>query len=214
MSDARDPVSASRVAILALVFLAGCLSLPASALAHGDLASQYLSNHSVFVPLTAKIDEDAAKRLATVVREAEGAGFDVKVALIAQPADLGSLTGLYLKPQRYAEFLSLDLGNVSRPGLLVVMPNGFGYKKTEGSDARLHGVLVSLGAPGRDTTKQAEAAAVAVRRLAAADGHPIGPPMGGSENTDRITIAAAATAGIALLAGLLLYRRQRREPET
>ena len=55
-------------------------------------------------------------------------------------------------------------------------------------------------------------AETAVRKLALAAGHRLAVPQvgGGSTTRDRITIAAAATAGIALLAAIVLYRRQRR----
>jgi hypothetical protein len=43
-------------------------------------------------------------------------------------------------------------------------------------------------------------------------GHTIVQPKNGSsEARDRITIAAAVVAGVALIAGVLLFRRQRRE---
>ena len=72
-------------------------------------------------------------------------------------------------------------------------------------------MLKKLPPPGRNATKEVEAAIVAVQRLAAAGGHRIAVPKGGgSAGRDRITIAAAVTAGIAFAAALMLYRR--REP--
>jgi hypothetical protein len=54
-----------------------------------------------------------------------------------------------------------------------------------------------------------EAAALAIQRLAAANGHRLEVSSdGGSETRDRITIAAAATAGVAVIAAIALYRRQ------
>lgn len=200
-----------RAAILVLVGAAACLSFPVGVRAHGDLASEYLVDHSVFLPVRAKPHRDAVERLATIVREADNAGFRVKVALIAQPTDLGSLIDLYRKPQRYAEFLRLDLGLVYGDGLLVVMPNGFGYAGKEGPDGGLRRTLAGVPAPGRDPTRQVEAATLAVRRLAAAAGHQLGSPQGtgSSESADRITIAAAVLAALALASGISLFRRQR-----
>jgi hypothetical protein len=48
-----------------------------------------------------------------------------------------------------------------------------------------------------------------VQRLAGAEGHRlVVPKVGGSTGRDRLTIAAAATAGIALIAAIVLYRRR------
>jgi hypothetical protein len=72
-------------------------------------------------------------------------------------------------------------------------------------------VLKKLPAPGRSATKEADAAIVAVQRLAAGDGRRLAAPkVGGSAGRDRLTIAAAATAGIALIAAIVLYRRRQK----
>lgn len=194
----------------AFLVVAAALSLPATAYAHGDPASDYLLGESVFLPFNAKIDSGVVSRLSAVVREADKVGFRIKVAVIGTPFDLGTEFSLYHKPQRYAEHLGLELSFVYRDRLLVVMPNGFGYAVNGEPAPRLSRPLKSLPEPGADATKQTKAATTAVRRLAAAAGHPIVLPKGGgSETGDRITIAAAATAGIALIAGLILFRRGR-----
>jgi len=185
------------------------LSFPAVAYAHGDPASDYLLGQSVFLPFNAKIDSGVVERLSAVIREADKAGFKIKVALIATPSDLGTAFSLYRKPQRYAEHLGLELSFVYRDRLLVVMPNGFGYAVNGEPAPHFSRALKSLPEPGRDATNEASAATTAVRRLAAAAGHRITLPGGGSETTDRITIAAATTAAIALIAGLILFRRGR-----
>ncbi len=209
-----EPVRHAAAAVL--LGLAALLLWPVSARAHGDLASEYLADHDVFLPVKAKIDPKAVTRLATVVREAESVGFQIKVAVIVQPVDLGSLFRLYRKPQTYAEFLGLDLATVYSGRVLVVMSNGFGCSLIGQSDQPGRRALARLEAPGRNATNQAEAATAAIRRLAAAAGHRLVVPEGGStsESRDRITIAAAATAGVALLAGFVLYRRQRRQRHT
>jgi hypothetical protein len=54
-----------------------------------------------------------------------------------------------------------------------------------------------------------------VQRLAASAGHRIVVPKGeGSASRDRITIAAAVTAGIAFAAALVLYRRREGQART
>jgi len=70
-------------------------------------------------------------------------------------------------------------------------------------------VLTRLAPPGADATKEAQAATLAIQHLAAAGGHRVAAPKSGSASRDRITIAAAVTAAVALIAGITLYRRQR-----
>jgi hypothetical protein len=200
---------------IAVLVAVGVLCVPAVARANGDPASDYLLVQNVFLPFNAKIEPEAASRLSDVVRAADKARFKIKVALIASRYDLGTAFSLYNKPQRYAEFLGFELSFVYRDRLLVVMPNGFGYSVSGKPDQKASRALKGLPGPGRNATKQAEAATVAIRRLAAAAGRTLAAPSGGgSAARDRITIAAAATAGVALIAGLVLYRRQRREQHT
>jgi hypothetical protein len=195
----------------ALLVVAAALSFPAAADANGDPASDYLLGQSVFLPFNAKIDSGVVERLSAVIREADKAGFKIKVAVIGTPYDLGTAFSLYRKPQRYAEFLGLELSFVYRDRLLVVMPNGFGYSVKGEPGPRFSRVLKGLPEPGRDATKEVRAATTAVRRLAAVAGHRIVLPKGGgSAARDRIAIAAAATAGIAFIAALILYRRGRK----
>lgn len=192
----------------AIVLLLVLLWLPVTASAHrGDLASEILARHSLF--RLHLIETGALERLGAVLDTAKGSGFTVKVALIAAPADLVTSREFYGKPQRYAEHLGLELSAEYRDAVFVVMPSGFGWAVDGKPDPRLARVLAGLSPPGHDPTKQAEVATAALRTLAAAAGHPIAE-AGGSQTRDRLTIAAAATAGIALFAGIVLYRRRRR----
>jgi hypothetical protein len=196
----------------------GCLCLPGPAQADGDPASDFLLVRSVFLPYYSKIDSRAVKRLDEAVASSDQAGFRIKVALIAQPYDLGSVFQLYGKPRQYAQFLGQELAFSYRGRLLVVMPNGFGYAEGGKPNARLARALAGLQPPGRDPTKLAEAATTAVRRLASAAGHRLAPAKpigGGSETNDRIVIAAAVAIGLALVAGVAAVRRalaRRRAP--
>jgi hypothetical protein len=101
---------------------------------------------------------------------------------------------------------------VYRGRLLVVMPSGYGYAVKGDPDPKASSVLTKLSPPGRDATKEVDAAIVAVQKLAAAEGRHLAVPKvsGGSSSRDRLTIAAAATAGIALIAAIVLYRRRDR----
>ena len=200
---------ASRVALLAAVLL---LCAPAAARANGDPASDYLLVQSVFLPFDAKVDSDVTSGLADVIRAADKAGFPIKVAVIRTRYDLGTAFSLYNQPQKYSEFLGLELSFQYHDQLLVVMPSGFGCSIDGRPNPASTRALKGLPGPGTDATKEVEAATTAVRRLAAAAGHvlPASGSSGGSSATrDRLTIAAAATAFIALLAAIVFYRRGR-----
>ena len=190
-----------------------CLCVPTLARANGDPASDYLLTQNAYLPYTTKLDRNAAKRLTTLLADAGKAGFRIRVAVILSPADLGTAFSLFGKPQKYAQFLGLELAFVYRDRLVVVMPTGYGYAVKGEPRPQSAAVLKRLPPPGRDATKEVEGAIVAVQRLAAASGHKLAAPKGGgsSASRDRLVIAAAATAGIAAVAGFVLYRRRKSE---
>jgi len=209
-SSWRLTLLAKRLTVLAVVL--AVFGLPAAAHANGDPASDYLLVQKLFLPFTTKIDRTEVKRLDALLSAAERANFRIRVAVILSPSDLGTAFSLYRKPEHYAEFLGLELAFVYRGRLLVVMPNGYGYSVKGDPDPKASKTLKGLAPPGRDATKEVVGAEIAVRLLASAAGHRlVVGKVGSSSNTrDRITIAAAATAGIALFAAVVLYRRQRR----
>ena len=98
--------------------------------------------------------------------------------MILSPSDLGTAFSLFGKPEKYAQFLGLELSFVYRDRLLVVMPNGYGFAVNGDPDPKATAVLKKLPPPGRDATKEVEAAIVAVQRLAAAAGHHLAVPKG------------------------------------
>jgi hypothetical protein len=188
------------------------LALPPVARANGDPASDYLLVQKLFLPFGTKIDQTEVTRLNAVLNAADRDNYKIRVAVILAPSDLGTAFSLYRKPQRYAEFLGLELAFVYRGRLLVVMPNGYGYSVKGKPDPNVIRLLKPLPPPGHDATNEVRGAETAVRKLATASDHRlVVTNVGGGSNTrDRITIAAAATAGIALFAAIVLYRRQRR----
>lgn len=188
-----------------------CLCVPALARANGDPASDYLLTQKAYLPYTTKLDPGAAKRLNTLLSDADKDGFPIRVAVILSPADLGTAFSLFGKPQKYAQFLGLELAFVYRERLVVVMPTGYGYAVKGDPRPQAAAVLKKLPAPGRDATKEVEGAIVAVQQLAAASGHKLVAPKGSgsSASRDRLVIAAGATAGIAAVAALVLYRRRK-----
>ncbi len=199
---------ARRIAVAAALLL---LCAPSIARANGDPASDYLLVQSVFLPFNTKIDPNATADLSDTIREADAAGFRIKVAVIGTRYDLGTAFSLYNKAQKYSEFLGLELSFQYRDRLLVVMPNGFGYSIGGRPDRRGIEVVNGLPGPGKDATKQVESATRAVRKLAAASGHVLSAANkgGGSETRDRLTIAAGITALVALLAAIVFFRRGR-----
>jgi hypothetical protein len=154
--------------LAALVLVTACLSAPATARANGDPASDYLLAQNVFLPFTTKIDNNEVQRLNALLRESQKAGFPIRVAVILSPSDLGTAFSLFGKPQKYAAFLGLELSYVYRNRLLVVMPNGYGYTVKADPDPKAGAVLKKLLPPGRNATKEVQAAIVAVQRLAIA----------------------------------------------
>jgi hypothetical protein len=197
---------ARRIGLLAAVLL---LTLPAIARANGDPASDYLLIQSLFLPFNAKVDPAVTARLADAIREADKQNFRIRVAVIGSRYDLGTAFSLFSKPQRYAEFLGLELSFRYRDRLLVVMPKGYGYSIGGRPNPAGIRVVKKLPPPGANATAEVEGATRAIRRLAAAEGHvlPTGGG-GGSETRDRLLIAGGATALVALLAAIVFWRRR------
>ena len=200
----------ARTRFALLVVAAACLWAPSTGQANGDPASDYLLTQSVFLPFTTKIDQNEVTRLNALLRAADQKRYRIRVALILSRSDLGTAFSLFGKPGKYVQFLGLELSFVYRGRLLVVMPNGYGYAVNGVPDPKASALLKKLPAPGRSATMEVQAAIVAVQRLAAGGGHRlVVPKVGGSTGRDRLTIAAAATAGIALIAAIVLFRRRK-----
>jgi hypothetical protein len=199
---------ARRAAIVAALLL---FAAPAVARANGDPASDYLLVQSIFLPFNAKVDPSVSARLAETIRAANKSNFKIKVAIIGSRYDLGTAFSLYNKPQKYAQFLGLELSFQYRGRLLVVMPSGYGVSIRGRTDHASVRVVAKLPPPGKSATKEAKGATEAIRKLAVASGiHLSTSVAGGSKNHDRITIAAGVVALAALLAAIVFWRRERR----
>jgi hypothetical protein len=197
-------------ALAALIVLAALLAVPA-ARADGDPASDYLIGQKVFFPYDMKVPASTQQQLVAVVDEANRAGFPIRVAMIWTSYDLGSITGLWRKPQLYARFLGAELRYVYKDRLLIVMPNGFGiYWKGHAVD-REYAVLSKIPI-GKGSAGLVDAARTAVSRLAAASGVklkktvPATVPQGGGQSRTVIILAALAAVAVAVLARLALRR--------
>ena len=140
--------------------------------ADGDPASDVLSGQPLYVPADLGISPIQQAQLNAVMSAARRSGFAIRVALIAGPADLGSVSELWRMPGRYAEFLGAELPLVFHGTLLVVMPDGFGLAQV-GAPTSPRAPSLSVIRRPADGTALAVAASNAVRELAAAIGHPL-----------------------------------------
>ena len=100
--------------------------------------------------------------------EAQRQGVRIRVALIAGPPDLGSVNELWRRPRSYARFLGLELSQVYRGTVVVVMPSGVGVyaPRQPGLDQTAVGGRTSLIGQ----------AIVTVQALAALSGHHLRVP--------------------------------------
>jgi hypothetical protein len=203
------------VLVVAAAVLASALAAPPPpARADGDPASDVLASQSLFLPGDGGIPAGRQQQLAALLSSAHRAGYAIRVALIATPADLGSVTALWRRPAEYARFLYQELSLVYRGPVLVVMPNGFGLAAAGGGRASsqrgLAGgarassqrALTGIAAPGSGAPL-ASAAILAVQRLAAAAGHPVRAPRPSSSGAHR-SGSLDGGAWAALAAGLVL----------
>jgi hypothetical protein len=152
--------------VFALAAVAACLTAPV-ARADGDPASDVLLLQNVFFPYNSP-SRAAEAALQGAVADVYAHGDRVKVALIDDPTDLGSIGSLFGKPEDYAHFLSIELGLWYVGPLLVAMPAGFGIWDGGRSTAAEETVLASLRVNAASPDDLANSATVAVQRLAAA----------------------------------------------
>ena len=188
---ARRPLSVWLVLVLLLGF-----AWPAGARADGDPASDVLASQPVFLPRDGGLSQEQEARLAAVVAAARRAGYPLRVAIVASPTDLGSITELWRQPDNYARFLGQELSLVYRGTLLVVMPNGYGFY---GPRAAAQGQRSGLSGqtPGPPGPRLGQASITAVQRLASAAGHPVSvsavptPTAAGAGDLEPLLVLAA-----------------------
>jgi hypothetical protein len=187
--------------------------VPAAARADGDPASDVLISQDVFVPYSVKLPPAEADQLTRLIHNAKAQGFRIKVALIASPYDLGSVTPLWRHPQRYARFLSEELFFVYKGRLLIVMPNGYGIYHRGKSLISERELLQRLPTPEAAGADVAVAATTAVRRLAGSSGInlalPAVPAQSPSKQNRWIFIAPVVGGAWLLFAAVLVLRRRR-----
>ncbi len=179
--------------------------LAASARADGDPGSDVLVNQNLFFGYDAGITVSQQVQLEGTLNAADKAGFPVRVAIIAQADDLGSITPLWLEPAHYAAFLGYELSYAYTHLLLVVMPNGFGINWPGHDTAAASGLLSGI-AIKPDAAGLTDATLAAVKRLAAGNGVKLAAVAGtsagastaagagGSASTSHSAVSAAGSA--------------------
>jgi hypothetical protein len=196
----------ARLTVL-LAAVAGIASArPATARADGDPASDTLIAQNVFLPYSTQVPAVARGRLNAAMASAARAGAAVKVALIAHPSDLGSVTALYEHPQRYASFLHTEISFGRAVRLIVVMPSGAGTAGLPHSVARAVGRVPAAG--DASGAALAGAAVQAVQRVTAAarrDG-PLPGAAGGSHTGRAVLLLALVLAAILVSGAIVILR--------
>jgi len=200
------------LAVCVAIIAVALVFSPPQARADGDPASDVLAFQTLFLPQDASVPASQQAELGALIQSAQRSGYEIRVALIASPTDLGSITGLWRQPQNYAEFLGQELSLVYRGPLLVIMPDGFGLYNTGHTPAAkrpvLAAVAISPGAGGLVTT-----AMTAIRRLAAASGHTltvsgatVRPPAGSTDAAAWVVFVIGGALAVSAWAASLRAR--------
>ena len=162
-----DRLNVWRGGLATAVVVLVALMIPSAALGDGDPASDVLVSQAAFVPSDATNRQNA--QLLSVLRAAQRAGFPVRVAIIPDSYDLGSVTALWGRPRDYARFLGIELADIYRQRLLVVMPSGIGFDWQGHPSGTANGQLATIPATS-SSGGLLGAAETAVRTLAASAG--------------------------------------------
>ncbi len=202
----------TRTTCCTLAVAASLAAAPVRAFADGDPASDVLLEENVFYPYAHPTGARLERELDAAAAAAARARVPIKVALIGSPVDLGAITTLWGKPQRYAGYLDREISFNQPQPLLVVMPDGYGRERLGSrADAAVAALRVPSGATGDDL---ANAAIEAIGRIAAADGHPISvaaaPAQPGTSGTTAVLVAVLSLAALAVAASLAVVTLRRR----
>jgi hypothetical protein len=156
--------------MLLCLALLPAIATPATARADGDPASDFLLTQPLFVPFN-RPAQPQIDRLTATIAAAKQRGYTLRVAVIGSRSDLGSVPEEFGRPASYAAFLDAELQGAYTGRLLVVMPQGYGFRVHTKPDTAATRLLARLPPPADASPDTLMAAAtVAVRRLAAAAG--------------------------------------------
>lgn len=195
-------------------------SAAGTARADGDPASDVLLSDNVFLSFQSPYGSAEGRALEALAKQAKEQGFPMRVAVITQLADMGSVGGLYGKAQRYADFLASEIRFVYRGTLVIAMngkPGGFGVHGPGATPAaRRELERMKLPSSSPTAAELARLAAVAMQRVAAASGHQLTAPSATAKTKTSSRLLRlfliAALALAALGAGAALLARWLRGP--
>ena len=208
-----------RVAALVFAVLAAAVALQpaAPARADGDPCSDFLLVGSLCVPNNPRPSQPQIDRAQKTIDAAKQGGYEIRVAVIGSPTDLGSVPVFFGRPAPYAKFLDAELQSAWTGKLLVVMAAGYGVREhTKPYPAGVK-ALKGLPPPANGTPDALMAAAtVAVRKLAASEGVQVPAiPLAatatpssngsnsGSGSTSFAKYALLLAAGLVVLGGIV-----------
>ena len=178
--------------------------------ANGDPASDVLPFTTVFLSIKNPNTSPAGRALLAETKATAKKKLPIRVAVISQPSDLGLIRSLWQKPQSYAEFLGKELFQFAHytGTTLIAMPNGYGVYGPDAAKGRP--ALARLPKPNtNDLERLGEDAALAVRKVAAANGYVLPVPSEGGSGTSGWVIILAALGGAAVVAGTLFVALRR-----
>jgi hypothetical protein len=157
-----------RLASLIALVVVAMLGTATLARADGDPASDYLATSNIYLPYAQPPAQAVASALASAVENVYVHHYRVKVAVIANEVDLGSVPSLFDKPTEYAHFLGAELQSFYVGPLLIVMPTGFGIYDGGRSTAAEQAVLARETIRGTTGDALTQSATTAVDDLLAA----------------------------------------------
>jgi len=183
-----------RFLIPALALLALAL-IPAHALADGDPGSDVLLDQNLF---SSVLSDSQQVQLGDLLNATSAVGDPIRVAVIANQSDLGTVTTLWDQPQRYSEYLGYELSLTYAGRLLIVMPNGFGvYWHADPAAAAtlarsLSSVHIAGGTPA-DLKAATEAAVYKVEAAAGVDKSTLAQHLSGTGVAQSNTATGGAS---------------------
>ena len=194
-----------------LVVLFGCVGLPAVAAADGDPGSDVLLDQSLFYGADAGVTVKQELGLDRLLNATSSAGAPVRVALIAHPDDLGTVTALWNKPQTYANYLGYELSLAYTGRLLIVMPSGVGvyWHANPAGAAKLAASLSRLKPASAAPSALVGLAQSAVYRVEAAAGVE-GSALAGPHGRETAAPSTSASAGVSAPAAASTRSRRSR----
>jgi hypothetical protein len=196
-----------RCLALLVAVSAVALALPAGALAHGDPASHYLETDQLYPGFANRPSQAVELQLIGLLEAARRDGYPIKVGIVGSADDLTDDPSMFGRPQAYAESVASLLGAPAREApVLIVSPNGLGLAGAQTTPADATRINARIHLTRRANGDElANAATRAVRRLAAAAGHPLPADVPPAKVLSPVPGAGSGGGGIGTLLPFLLF---------